>query len=141
MSEDIKEKVKKIIAGHQMGVLSSVENNKPHSRYMTFYNENLTLYSPTKRDTEKIEEIESNPAVAVLLGYEENGLSDAYVEITGTATLNDSQELKKQYWDESYEKWFDGPEDPNYVFLEIQPEIIRILNMSGKPPQEITLEN
>ncbi|BDH60287.1 general stress protein 26 [Lysinibacillus sp. PLM2] len=141
MSEDIKEKVKKIIADHQMGVLSSVENNKPHSRYMTFYNDNLTLYTPTKRDTEKIEEIELNPAVSVLLGYEENGLSDAYVEITGTATLNDSQELKKQYWDESYKKWFDGPEDPNYVFLEIQPEIIRILNMSGEPPQEITLEN
>ena len=36
---------------------------------------------------EKIEEIEKNPAVSVLLGYEKNGQSDAYVEITGTASL------------------------------------------------------
>ena len=46
---------------HRTGILSSVENNKPHSRYMTFYNEDLTLYTPTKKDTEKIEEIEKNP--------------------------------------------------------------------------------
>lgn len=141
MSKDLKEKVINIISEHKIGVLSSVENNKPHTRYMTFYNNNLTLYTPTKRDTEKIEEIEKNPAVSVLLGYEENGLNDAYVEITGTASLNDSQQLKDQYWDESYKKWFEGPEDPNYVFLQIKPETVRILNMVGEPPQELTLEN
>lgn len=141
MSKDLKEKVKKIISNHRTGVLSSVVNNKPHSRYMTFYNNNLTLYTPTKRDTEKIAEIRKNPAVSVLLGYEKKGQSDAYVEITGTADINDSQELKNQYWDESYKKWFDSPEDPNYVFLQIQPETVRILNMVGEPPQELTLEN
>ncbi|WP_066250393.1 pyridoxamine 5'-phosphate oxidase family protein [Neobacillus drentensis] len=141
MYEDLKEKVIKIISDHTTGILSSVENNKPHSRYMTFYNNNLTLYTPTKKDTEKIEEIERNPAVSVLLGYEKNGQSDAYVEITGTAAINDSQELKKQYWHESYKKWFASPEDPNYVFLQIIPETVRILNMDGEPPQELTLGN
>lgn len=141
MSEDLKEKVLKILSNHRTGILSSVENNKPHSRYMTFYNNNLTLFTPTKRDTEKIDEIEKNSAVSVLLGYEKNGQSDSYVEITGTASINDSQELKNQYWDESYKKWFDGPEDPNYVFLQIQPETVRILNMVGDPPQELTLGN
>lgn len=141
MNENLKEKVIKIISDHRTGILSSIENNKPHSRYMTFYNNNLTLYTPTKRDTEKIEEIEKNPAVSVLLGYEKNGQSDAYVEITGTAALNDSQELKDQYWDESYKKWFDSPEDPNYVFLQVQPETVRLLNMVGEPPQELTLGN
>ena len=141
MSEELKEKVIKIISDHRTGILSSVENNKPHSRYMTFYNNDLTLYTPTKRDTEKIEEIEKNPAVSVLLGYEKNGQSDAYVEITGRAAINDSKELKRQYWDESYKKWFDSPEDPNYVFLQVQPETVRILNMAGEPPQELTLGN
>ena len=79
-----------------------------------------------------------NPHVSVLLGYESNGLSDAYVEVSGTAAINDSQELKSQYWDESYEKWFDSVDDPNYVFLQIQPETVRIMNMNGEPPQEIT---
>lgn len=139
MNEDLKEKVTKIISDHRTGILSSVENNKPHSRYMTFYSEDLTLYTPTKLDTEKVEEIEKNPAVSVLLGYEEKGVDDAYVEITGNSTINKSQTLKSKYWDESFNKWFDGPEDPNYVFLEIKPESIRVLNMQGEPPQELTL--
>ncbi|MBU8878993.1 pyridoxamine 5'-phosphate oxidase family protein [Bacillus sp. FJAT-29790] len=135
--QDLKKQVMKIISDHRMGVLSTVENNKPHSRYMTFYNEDLTLYSPTKMDTEKIVEIEKNPFVSVLLGYEEKGQSDTYVEISGTSTINKSQDLKVKFWDESFNKWFDGPEDPNYVFLQIQPETVRILNNQGEPPQEL----
>lgn len=137
--ENLKDQVVKIITDHRTGVLSSVENNKPHSRYMTFYNEGLTLFTPTKADTEKIEEIEKNSSVSVLLGYEEKGLNDTYVEVSGTSTINDSQDLKKQFWDESFKKWFDGPEDPNYVFLQIQPETIRILNNHGDPSQELQL--
>jgi general stress protein 26 len=139
MNEELKEKVTKIISDHRTGILSSVENNKPHSRYMTFYSEDLTLYTPTKLDTEKVEEIEKNPSVSVLLGYEEKGMNDAYVEINGNSTINQSQTLKSKYWDESFKKWFESPEDPNFVFLEINPEIIRVLNMQGEPPQELTL--
>ncbi|MEH6947358.1 pyridoxamine 5'-phosphate oxidase family protein [Bacillus sp. JJ634] len=137
--QDLKKEVVEILSNHRTGVLSSVENNKPHSRYMTFYNEDLTLFTPTKADTEKIEEIERNPAVSVLLGYEDKGQSDTYVEIAGTSTINNSEQLKKQFWDESFNKWFDGPEDPNYVFLQIQPETVRILNNQGEPPQELHL--
>ena len=82
--QDLKDQVVKIISDHKIGVLSSVENNKPHSRYMTFYHEDLTLFTPTQKDTEKIDEIEKNSSVSVLLGYEEKGQSDTYVEISGT---------------------------------------------------------
>lgn len=138
-NQDLKKQAINIISNHKTGVLSSVENNKPHSRYMTFYNEDLTLYTPTQKDTEKIHEIEKNPSVSVLLGYEDKGQSDTYVEILGTSTVNDSQELKKQFWDESFTQWFDGPEDPNYAFLQIKPETVRILNIHGDQPQELTL--
>ncbi|MCM2535374.1 pyridoxamine 5'-phosphate oxidase family protein [Neobacillus ginsengisoli] len=139
--QDFKEKVVNIISNHKTGILASVENNKPHSRYMTFYNEDLTLYSPTKKDTEKMDEIENNPYVSVLLGYEEKGQSDAYVEILGTSSINDTEALKNQFWEESFNKWFEGPNDPNYVLLKIQPETVRILNLTGEPPQEFSLKN
>jgi general stress protein 26 len=90
-----KQHVVNIISDQRTGVLSSVENNKPHSRYMTFYNEELTLFTPTKLDTEKIDEIEKSPFVSVLVGYEDKGQSDSYVEIAGTSTINSSQKLKK----------------------------------------------
>lgn len=136
---DFKKQVVEIISNHRIGVLSSVENNKPHSRYMTFYNQDLTLYTPTKVETEKTKEIEQNPSVSVLLGYEDKGLGDSYVEISGTSSVNQTQELKKQFWDESFQKWFEGPEDPTYALLQIQPEIIRMLNVEGGPAQELTL--
>ncbi|WP_416826169.1 pyridoxamine 5'-phosphate oxidase family protein [Ectobacillus polymachus] len=140
INQDLKEKVVNIISNHRTGTLASVENNKPHSRYMTFYNEDITLYTPTKKDTEKIDEIKNNPYVSVLLGYEEKGQNDALVEILGTSSINNTQSLKEKFWEESFNKWFDGPNDPNYVFLEIQPETVRILNLNGEPPQEFSLK-
>jgi general stress protein 26 len=137
--QDLKSQVMKIISDHKIGVLSTVENNKPHSRYMTFYHEDLTLFTPTKMDTEKTEEIKKNPYVSVLLGYEEKGQSDAYVEVLGTSSINDSQDLKKKYWDEAFNQWFQGPDDPNYVFLQIQPETVRLLNLNGEKTQELNL--
>jgi general stress protein 26 len=137
--QDLKKQVLNVISNHRTGVLSSVENNRPHSRYMTFYNEDLTLYTPTKMDTEKVEEIKKNPYVAVLLGYEKKGQNDSYIELAGTSSISDSQPLKSRFWDESFKQWFDSPEDPNYVLLQIQPETIRILNTQGEPPQEMNL--
>ena len=136
---ELKEEVINIISNHKTGILASVEDNKPHCRYMTFYNEELTLFTPTKKDTEKISEIKNNSYVSVLLGYEDKGQRDGYVELLGNALINETQALKDQLWEESFTKWFDGPHDPNYVFLEIQPKTIRLLNLEGEPPQELTL--
>ncbi|MEC0273981.1 pyridoxamine 5'-phosphate oxidase family protein [Peribacillus frigoritolerans] len=135
----IKEKVLNIIRDHKIGVLSSVENNKPHSRYMTFFNDELTLYTPTSGKTEKIDEIEKNPNVHILIGYDNEGLGDSYLEISGTSKINDSNELKDKLWNESFEKWFEGPKDPNYLILQIKPESIRLMNNNGEPPQELSL--
>jgi general stress protein 26 len=41
------------IGKRQMGVLVSVKQNKPHSRYMTFYHEDLTFYTPTSFETQE----------------------------------------------------------------------------------------
>ncbi|WP_071394065.1 pyridoxamine 5'-phosphate oxidase family protein [Bacillus tuaregi] len=134
--EELKRQAMEIISSHRTGILANVENNRPHARYMTFYNKDLNLYTPTKLDTEKTDEIEKNPAASVLLGYEDKGLSDRYIEVSGTSRINQSQTLKEEFWDDSFTKWFTGPDDPNYVFLEIEPAIIRILNNEGGPPQE-----
>jgi general stress protein 26 len=138
--QQLKEMVLETISKHRTGVLASVEDNKPHTRYMTFYNKDLTLYTPTKRDTEKIEEIEKNPYVSILLGYEKKGQNDAFIEVLGKSSINDAQSLKDEIWEESFNQWFDGRNDPNYVLIEIQPEVIRILNLNGEPSQELSLK-
>jgi general stress protein 26 len=40
--------VEKILNTSRIGVLSTAHNNIPNSRYMVFYNDDLTLYTKNK---------------------------------------------------------------------------------------------
>ncbi|MGM7703392.1 pyridoxamine 5'-phosphate oxidase family protein [Pseudalkalibacillus sp. Hm43] len=133
--KDLKEKVLNVLEDSKFGTLATVKNDKPHSRYMTFYNEGLTLYTPTDKDTHKTEEIDDNPNVHILLGYNGDGLGDAYVEIEGTAEIRDDSAIKDKLWSDSMERWFDGPNDPDYIVLEIKPTLFRLMNSGSKTPQ------
>ncbi|AAU22108.1 pyridoxamine 5'-phosphate oxidase family protein [Bacillus licheniformis] len=136
--QQLKNKVLDILDHHKIGSLATVESGKPHSRYMTFFHDGLTLYTPTSDETHKAEEIDNNPNVHVLLGYNGEGLGDAYLEITGTAKLNHSKDLKDKIWDERLEQWFDGKDDPNLTVLEIEPSEIRLMNEGESTP--VTLD-
>ncbi|EWH22093.1 pyridoxamine 5'-phosphate oxidase family protein [Bacillus haynesii] len=137
--QQLKNKVLDILDHHKIGSLATVESGKPHSRYMTFFHDGLTLYTPTSDETHKAEEIDNNPNVHVLLGYNGEGLGDAYLEITGTAKLNHSKDLKDKIWDERLERWFDGKDDPNLTVLEIEPSEIRLMNEGESTPVTLDL--
>lgn len=137
--EQMKQKVLDVLKNHKVGSLATVIDGKPHSRYMTFYHEELTLFTPTSEAAHKAEEIEANPNVHVLLGYGDDGIGDKYVEVSGTAKLNDSKELKDKIWNEKLERWFDGKDDPNLVVLEIKPTVIRLMNANENTPQTLEL--
>lgn len=138
-NQQLRQEVIKVLDESKVGTLSTVQNNKPHSRYMTFFHDNLTLYTPTSKETHKAEEINNNPNVHILLGYAGEGYGDAYVEVEGTAKLNETDEWKKELWNEHFAKWFEGPEDPNFVLLEIKPSLVRLMNKEDKEPQTLHL--
>ncbi|MGP4079859.1 pyridoxamine 5'-phosphate oxidase family protein [Pseudalkalibacillus sp. R45] len=137
--KDLKEKVLNILEHSKFGTLATVKNNKPHSRYMTFHHDGLTMYTPTDKDTHKAEEIDENPNVHILLGYNGDGLGDAYVEVEGTAAIKSDGELKEKLWTKHMDKYFEGPDDPNYVVLEIKPSLFRLMNTKEKSPQVLEL--
>ncbi|MDQ0300335.1 general stress protein 26 [Salibacterium salarium] len=134
---EMEDKLFQMIDENKVGILATVENNKPYSRYMTFSHEGFTLYTPTNKNTHKAEEIEKNPNVHILLGYEGEGVGDTYVEVDGTASIQTDKQVKEDMWDAGMERWFEGPDDPEYVVLEIEPERIRLMNKKGEPPQEV----
>lgn len=132
-NQELKDRILKVLGESKVGSMATVEGNKPHSRYMTFFNVDLTLYTPTSKETYKAEEIERNPHVHILLGYEGDGMGDAYVEVQGKAIIREDQNLKDKYWNEKMEKWIKSPEDPNFIILEIKAETIRLMNDNGEP--------
>ncbi|MCD5322376.1 MULTISPECIES: pyridoxamine 5'-phosphate oxidase family protein [Pontibacillus] len=137
--QQAKDKILEVLDHHKIGTLATVQQNKPHSRYMTFHNEELHLYTATDKDTHKAEEIENNPYVHILLGYDGDGFKDPYIEVEGKAVINDSKELKEKLWNDYMKHWFKGPEDPDYIVLDIQPTQIRLMNVEGEDPKTIQL--
>ncbi|WP_174731112.1 pyridoxamine 5'-phosphate oxidase family protein [Mesobacillus harenae] len=126
--KSLKEQVLKVLENNHVGTLATVEKNKPHSRYMTFFNDDLKLYTPTSKQTYKVEELEENPYVHILLGYNGDGRGDAYVEAEGKTVINEDQELKKKLWNEEMKPWIESPDDPDYVVLEIDLSMVRFMN-------------
>ncbi|MGP4069679.1 pyridoxamine 5'-phosphate oxidase family protein [Halobacillus sp. B29] len=138
--EELKKKIYNVMDQHKVGTLATVKDNKPHARYMTFSNdEDFTFFTPTDRDTHKAEEIEENPHVHILLGYEGEGYGDTYLEVQGQAKIRDDQKMKDWLWSEQMERWFSGKGDPDYIVLEIMPESIRLMNADGDTPESLDL--
>ncbi|WP_064094361.1 pyridoxamine 5'-phosphate oxidase family protein [Rossellomorea aquimaris] len=136
---EIKQQILGVLEESKVGTLATVKNNKPHSRYMTYYHDDLTLYTPTSKDTHKTDEIDDNPNVHILLGYEGRGYGDTFVEIEGKASIEDSSEYKEKLWNEHLKKWFEGPNDPNYIVLKIEPTLIRLMNDDEGSPHTLEL--
>lgn len=140
--KEAKDQVNRILAESHIGTMATIRKNKPYSRYMTFFNKDLILYTPTNSDAEKTDEVDDNPYTHIIIGYEGDGFGDEYIEYQGKVTFNQSEELKREFWNDDMKLYFDGPEDPNYTLLEIHPIGIRLMNKRRESPidLEIALE-
>ncbi|MFC7063630.1 pyridoxamine 5'-phosphate oxidase family protein [Halobacillus seohaensis] len=138
--QELKKKIYNVLDQHKIGTLATVKEGKPHSRFMTFSNDDdFTFYTPTHKETHKAEEIEANPDVHILIGYEGEGYGDAYLEVEGQAKIRDDQKVKDWLWDEGMDRWFTGKGDSNYIVLEIYPETIRLMNVGETTPEVLDL--
>ncbi|WP_084244034.1 pyridoxamine 5'-phosphate oxidase family protein [Planomicrobium okeanokoites] len=137
--QELKEAALKILDENYVGVLATINENKPHSRYMTFFNEEFTLYTATSKKTQKVDELEKNPHAHVLLGYEGDGVGDTFLEIEGEMSEHDDRQLLEELWNEHLSGWFSGPDDPNLLFIAIKPTRMRLMNKKGQEPQNIEL--
>lgn len=137
--EELKKRALNILEKSYVGTLATVKDNKPHSRYMTFFNEDFTLYTATSKETQKVDELEANPNAHVLIGYDGEGLGDEFLEIEGQMAEHDDQDTIDKVWNEHLEGWFSGPDDPKLLIISIKPTRVRVMNRKGEKPQSIEL--
>lgn len=129
----------KILEESHVGVLATIKDDRPHSRYMTFFNQDFTLYTATSKQTQKVGEVEENPHAHVLLGYEGEGFGDAFLEIEGEVSEHDDRSILEDLWNEHLQGWFTGPDDPDLLILTIKPTRARLMNKKGEPPIALDL--
>ena len=139
MAKTDKEIAEKILNNNMVGTMATVQQNKPHSRYMTFFNENFILYTVTSKDTHKVEELKQNPNTHILIGYDGKGFGDAFLEIEGTVDVTDDETYREKVWNKALKFWFDGPDDPKMIILKITPTQIRLMNTKGEDPKIIQI--
>ncbi|WP_340082688.1 pyridoxamine 5'-phosphate oxidase family protein [Terribacillus sp. FSL K6-0262] len=136
---EVRKRVERILENQKIGTLATVQGGKPYTRYMAFFNEGYTLYCATSGSSHKVDDIESNHSVHILLGYNGDGVGDEYVEIEADAIVSESPELKQQLWKDSFRAWLDGPDDPDYVVLEINPDKIYLKNVNKSDVYNVDL--
>ncbi|UDI77593.1 pyridoxamine 5'-phosphate oxidase family protein [Staphylococcus taiwanensis] len=119
--------IEKVLDTSKVGVLSTAYNNKPNSRYMVFYNDDLTLYTKTSNKTTKVDEIKNNPNAYILLGYNET-TNNSFVEIESTIEIVEDQKVIDWLWETQDKTFFDSKEDPNLCVLKVVPKTITLMN-------------
>ncbi len=134
MTKASKEIAEKILEDNLVGTMATIEGNKPHSRYMTFFNDNFTLYTVTNKDTHKVDELSKNPYTHILIGYDGNGLGDSFLEIEAKVEISSEVSIREKVWNDSLSDWFEGPDDPEMIVLKVVPSQIRLMNTKGYEP-------
>lgn len=126
--ENIINEISRIISESRLGTLSTMRGDQPFSRYMIFRHDGLKLYCISSKQTNKVRDIEHNKKVHILLGFEGGGFGKPYLDISATATIHDEKELKDRLWHDNFLKYLEGPNDPNYIVIQCEPKIIRLIN-------------
>ncbi len=115
-------KIKDLIKDEKVGMLTTIS---PEGRLMSrpmhtqeVQMDREEIWFITKKDTEKYEDINRNPAVN--LAY----AGSSYVSISGTAEFVQDDNKKKDYWNKIIEKVLNASaDDPNVVLVKVTPEI------------------
>ncbi|HCV3051968.1 TPA: pyridoxamine 5'-phosphate oxidase family protein [Staphylococcus aureus] len=119
--------IENVLATSKVGVLSTAYNNKPNSRYMVFYNDDLTLYTKTNIHSAKVKKIKENPAAYVLLGYNDT-TNRSFVEMEATIEVVTDQKVIDWLWETQDKSFFSSKEDPELCVLRVVPQSIKLMN-------------
>ena len=78
-----------------------------------------TIYFASHKSSAKVDELKAD--THVYLGYT-NASGSEWASINGRGrALNDRAKIK-QLWSPIWKNWFDGPDDPNLILIEVTPE-------------------
>ena len=130
--EALKEKIRKILDGNKIGSMTTLYGDKPYARYMTFTNEEFVLYTTTEEDSQKVQELENNPYVHILLGYTNNSMDAPYVEIMAklSEVKEDTLKLKiTNFFADLFKS-----DVSHMITLQLEPVNIKLMN-DGEPQE------
>lgn len=126
-NEALQTEIKNILNTSKIGVLSTAHQNIPNSRYMVFYNDDLTLYTKTNIDSKKITEFQENPRAHILIGYDETK-NRSFLEIDAHVEIIKDRATIDWLWEQQDKTFFDSKDDSDLCVIKATPKAIKIMN-------------
>lgn len=120
---DLKMRILQVLGQPQLSVLATVTGDgKPWARYMmTLADDNLVIRTPSFKNARKIEQIKMNPEVHITCGAANIEDMKPYLQVQGKARFTTDENERHGFWNESLANIFDGPDDPDYCVIIIEP--------------------
>jgi general stress protein 26 len=120
---DLEKKIWKILGQPQTAALATIgEIGAPWVRYVTVRaGKDFTLSLCTSLSSRKAAQIAAHPEVHLTCGNLQPPDDSVYLQIAGRAEVRADAATKAKYWQEGWNRYFKGPEDPDYVIVLIHP--------------------
>src|SRR3989338_623656 len=121
------------------GFLATTQGKQPRVRpmmtYLTDYGDLLLALLPQSRT---IQQIKENPLVEIC--YVDRKM--CYCRVSGKATVSDDPEKKEAVWNNvpMLRQYFSGPQDPQFVLIEINTETAEVMSPTQKAPDFLSLK-
>lgn len=135
---DLKETIYRKMQGQNLWSLATVtKDGKPWVRYVapTAVEPDLTIWVATFGGSRKVAQIKANSEVHLTMGMTEVAMEGSYLQVQTKARVVDSAEDKERNWHDHLRTYFSGPDDPNYVLLELTPYRVEYNDMTSMEPQ------
>lgn len=123
---DLQQRILDIINKPQLALLATVtEKNNPWVRYVvTVGDANLKIRCATLVESRKVQQIENNPNVHISCGVNNLQEKQPYLQIQGQAHVTTERGERHGFWNDMLASIFEGPDDPRYAVIVIDPERI-----------------
>lgn len=129
--EEIRVQVEKIFETPKRGIVSTAYGNVPHSRYMLLYNDGKNLYTKTRAETVRVNDIEKNELSYIILGYDAETESN-YLEILAETEVVMEQDTIDWLWKWEDHQRFDLEEEEVLIVLKFKPKQVKLMNANDE---------
>jgi general stress protein 26 len=135
---ELEGRIWQIVGRPQTAALATIgENGAPWVRYVTVRAEkDLTLSFCTARSTRKARQIAARPDVHLTCGILNPPDGSAFLQVAGRAEIRSDAATRSACWQEGWRRYFQGPDDPDYIMVFVRPAFIEY-NAPGAPEPEI----
>jgi len=123
---DLEKKIWAFIGKPQTAALATITAaGTPWVRYVTVEADpDFTLRFCTSLASRKSAQISAVPDVHLVCGNQQPPDDSVYLQIAGRAEIRSDAATRKRYWNEEWRRYFNGPDDPDFVMVFIHPSLI-----------------